>query len=125
MTEESSNQKSFLQSFTKEDAKLFIVTAIATVVANVATVIIVALAILLARSRPHPVPPDYYLFTAVLTISFTVSAIAGPFMIATVWKGRSLNDRFMKWAGLIVFSAVIICAIIFTLTWIGIAEGIN
>jgi hypothetical protein len=125
MAEENSSQKSLLQSFTREDAKLFIVTTVATVIANVITVIVVALALLLARSQPYPVTSTNYLVLIVLTVSFAAAAPGGYFMIVAIWKPKDVSERMLKWFLLIIFSGVALAVIVFILTWIGIAEGIH
>jgi Na+/phosphate symporter len=125
MTEKSSSEKPFFQSFTREDVKLFMLTIVATVIANVITVIVVALAILFARSQPHPVTPGSYIILLVSTVTCIVVVPSGFFIIAAVWKGSTQNEKFIKWAGLIIFPALAIFGVIFILTWIGLAEGIH
>lgn len=124
MTEDPSSEKSFLQSITRDDFKLFIITIAATVIANVMTVVVVALAILIARWQSRPASGSHSALI-VPTIASLGLTLCGFFIVAAFWRGDSPYEKFMKWSGLVIFSIMGIFAVVFTLTWIGIAEGVH
>jgi hypothetical protein len=77
-------EKPFWQSFTQADIKLLMVTFIGTVAANIVTVIVVAVAVVLVRSSAHPKATGRSVLTATLfalldlaIVLFCVFAFAG------------------------------------------------
>ena len=73
-------QPSLLASFSRADLRLLLVTFAGTVAANVVTVMVVAIAIILARPRVVGAPP-----TVNVVLAFLVSAVSAlgflPFLI--------------------------------------------
>lgn len=67
-----------MKSLTSEDRKLIVITVAATVAANLITVVVVALAIIIARDfRPQPgTPKSYFLLIPVTATPATITLIA-------------------------------------------------
>ena len=90
-----------LQGWTPDDNKLLVITIAATVAANIITVVIVALAVIIARSvQPHPGTPGNYAFFLGTSIFPVMTACAAIYF----WR-RSKHEkdfsfplRTIKWA---------------------------
>lgn len=126
---ESETSKSLVESLTREDVKLFIITVVATVFSNVITVIIIALAIILARSsRPHPGTLGNYAFFFGVTM-FTFLGVSGglwSLIVARTRHGKSdYVEKILKWIIVAVSVVEGIIALIFALTWVGFSAGVK
>jgi amino acid transporter len=122
-------EESVLQGLTKEDGKLFLITVAATVVANIVTVIIVAIAIILARSaRPHPATPANYAFSFVFALVPALVGLPTLYSLSRFKGSSQLSDNVNKVIKLIIRVLVIVVgtlSLLFILAWIGFAAGIS
>jgi hypothetical protein len=132
--EQVEEAKSAFRNWTKGDIKLFIITVAATVAANILTVIMVALAVILARSsRPNPPTPGNYAFFFAITL-FPLLGLWGCFYGLHIARGRHTSrtigvpdffDKTIKWTLVIIGVVEGLISIIYILTWIGFAAGIK
>jgi hypothetical protein len=120
--------KPIFQSWTPGDIKLLIITIAGTVAANIITVIVVALAIIAARSgRPTSNTPGAYAFLLGAT-SFPVITVYMAFSYLHHIRHRrsnSFGDQAFKWVLTILGLASGCIALVYILTWIGFAVGIK
>lgn len=119
-----------IANWTPDDTKLLIITAGATVAANIITIVVVALAIVVARST-HLTPGatvGYWVFFWASAF-FPLMTIA---MVVVFWRNRrgraaldSFVDRVIRWvmAFAALFSAFM--TLIYLLSLIGLATGIK
>jgi small-conductance mechanosensitive channel len=123
--EESKKQSnSLLKTWTPDDTKLLAITAIATMAANVVTVILVALAIIVARSfRPNPGTPGNYVFLAIPSILMILGT--GLIISRRSFKRDESENIVSLWFSRIVNVLIIFSALLYTLAWIGFAVGIK
>lgn len=117
-------------NWTPDDSKLLVITVGATVVANLITVMFVALAIIVARhSLQQPASVGDYAFFAGTGI-FPALAI-----FSILWffnhrrhdkrrdKGTDFTDRIIRWVLVIVGICEGFYALLYLLAWIGFAAG--
>jgi len=122
---ESNKQKnSLFANWTINDSKLLMITITATVVANMVTIIMVAMAIIVARSfRPKPATPQNYIFLFWIT-PFLVLAAYGAF--SSLYRKRNVRSApVIKWALIIVGLGTGFLALLYVLAWIGFALGVK
>lgn len=127
-TGDEKRKNSILQGWTPDDNKLLVITIAATVAANIITVVIVALAVIIARSvQPHPGTPGNYAFFLGTSIFPVMTACAAIYF----WR-RSKHEkdfsfplRTIKWAIVIlgIFGGVV--TLLDILAWIGFAAGVR
>jgi hypothetical protein len=132
MPDESSNnekqKKSIFSNWTPGDSKLLMITIAATVVANIVTIILVALAIIVARSfRPNPGTPANYIF--LLGIS-AFPALAAYAAFSSLYRTRRKSiaspfDKVRKWAIVITGLGAGFLTLLYILGWIGFAVGVK
>jgi len=126
---ESSNENSIFRNITKDDVKLFIITILATVAANIITVIIVALAVIVARgARPTPPTPGNYAINFALSLGPMIllwSAVFPGLRILATHKMPDLFAKVFKWLIVALLVAEGIITMIYILMWIGFAVGIH
>jgi hypothetical protein len=123
------NQRNpIFRNWTSGDSKLLVITIAATVAANLITAVIIALAIIVARSmRPHPATPGNYafLFGASLFPLLAVWAVLFFFRVSRHEKNRDLLDQTLKWTLIIVGTFEGMFALSYILAFIGFAIGIK
>jgi hypothetical protein len=120
--------KSVFQSWTPDDRKLLIITIAATVAANIITVILVALAIILARSfRPHPRTTGNYesVFGSSLLPALGVWTVLSFWRHSRRKRATDSVDRMIRWTMAIlgIFEGLFILSYI--LAFIGFAAGVR
>jgi hypothetical protein len=115
------------ESWTSNDIKLLVITIVATTAANIITVVLVGVAIIIARSH-HSLrtPRDYAWF-------FVGSILAAMICGVCIWgwrqsgtsKADPLKIRAISW-GIRVFTAWFgLIFLLYILSWIGFAAGIK
>ena len=125
------DQAKSAMNWTAEDRKQFIVATASAVLANIGTLVIVALAIIVARSfRPHPATAVNYGFSAGLTVYF----VLGMVMIISFWfkykgsksiKSSSLIDKVILWIIAIAGTGCGFLTLLYLLGWLGFAAGVK
>lgn len=116
-----------LESWKSDDIKLFVITIAATVAANIFTLILVGIAVIIARSHHNLINPgDYIRFFVNSILAITVS---GVFIVGwqktRTTKADPLKFRAFHWiiGALAVWFSFILS--LYVLSWIGFAAGIN
>jgi hypothetical protein len=120
--------KPIFQSWTPGDIKLLIITIAGTVAANIITVIIVALAIIVARSfRPNPGTPSNYIFLLGISAFPALAAYAAFSSLYRTKRERtaSLLDKARKWAMIVSGLGAGFLTLLYILGWIGFAVGVK
>jgi hypothetical protein len=128
----TSDKKESLINWTQDDTKLVVITVGATVVANVVTVIVVALAIIVARSThltPGATDGDWAYFWATGTAPFITL-----FLIAGLYRSMKRREavKLGNFADKIIASTIaiigIFClfmAMMYVLSLVGLASGLS
>ena len=130
--DESSNtgnqRNSLFSNWTSDDSKLLVITIAATVAANIITAVMVALAIIVARSmRPNPATPGNYAFlfgTSIFPL-LAVWSVLFFFRVSRREKNKDLVDQAIKWTLIIVGTFEGMFALSYILAFIGFAIGIK
>lgn len=124
------NKKSILSNLSSQDIKLLVITFAGTVAANIVTVLLVALAIIVARSF-HPVGTSPWPYV-ILLAETAMGVIAVQMVTYTLRRRRSGGERHIIpgykaiKGGLIIAGVFNACLLlIFVLAWIGFAAGIK
>ena len=119
---------SIFTNWTSGDSKLLIITIAATVVANIFTVILVALAVIVARSmRPNPGTPGSYAFF----VGSSLFPLIGVWMILSFLritrrrKEVDFTGRVIKWIIIAVGILEGFFALLYVLGMIGFAVGVR
>ena len=122
------HKRSIFEDWTPEDGKLLIITTAATVTANIVTIIIVALALIISRSfRPNPsTPKNYIWFLGISAIPVLTAYVA----FYSLYRTRreeddSPYDGIRKWALVITGLGTGFLALLYILSWIGFAVGVK
>ena len=120
-------QKRFiLGNWTSDDKKQLIITIAATVAANVITIIIIALAIIVARSfRPHPATSASYailLSSSTVPISIILMALS---VRSDYTRSASIVGKIVKLIMTVIAIATGFLILLGLLGWIGIAVGVK
>jgi hypothetical protein len=116
------------RNWTSDDSKLLIITIAATVVANIFTVILVALAVIVARSmRPNPGTPGSYafFFGSSLFPLMGVWVILSFLRITRRGKEVDFTGRVIKWIIIAVGILEGFFALLYVLGMIGFAVGVK
>ena len=130
-TSDNSKSNPFI-NWKSHDTKLLVTTVAATVIANVITVIVVALAILVARSthlRPGATTGDWAFFWG--EAFFPVMTIYLVVIFFRQSKGRSgealgeFGFRIIKWTIIVIGVFAVFMTMIFALSLVGLATGIK
>ena len=113
-------------NWTSDDKKQLVITIVAAVAANVITIIIVALAIIAARSfHPHPATSASY---AILLSSSTVpiSVILMALSVRSDYtRAVSVVSKIVKLIMTVIAIAAGFLILLILLGWIGIAVGVK
>jgi small-conductance mechanosensitive channel len=116
------------RNWTQDDSKLLIITIVATVLANIITVVLVALAVIIARSsRPHPGTPGNWAFFFGSCLFAIVSGYSALWFFRDS-RRKKATDSFVKVIKLILaISAISTCFIasLYILALIGLAAGVR
>ena len=119
---------SIFGNWTSDDSKLLIITIAATVVANIFTVILVALTVIVARSmRPNPGTPGSYVFF----FGSSLLPLIGVWMILSFLRATrrgkevDLTSRVIKWIIIAVGILEGFFALLYVLGMIGFAVGVK
>jgi hypothetical protein len=116
-------------SWTSEDRKLLIITIAATVIANIATIIIVALSIIALRwMRPAPgaTRGDYAIFWL-----FSLAPISTVFLTFIWWRDSRRDKevsngwRANRWIVIPIFAFEALFLLLYVLAALGLAVGLN
>lgn len=127
-TVDGKREKSIFRNWTPGDSKLLVITIAATVTANIVTVILVALAVIVARSfRPNPGTPGNYAFLFGISALPVITACVAFSTLRRLRRERAtfLGDRAFKWVMAILGITAGFSALLYILGWIGLAAGIR
>jgi len=130
--DESSNAEnhrdSIFRNWTSDDRKLLMITIVATVAANIVTVVVVALAVIIARSmRPNPGTPGNYafLFGSSIFPLLAVFTVLHVLHTSKHEKKRDLWYQVVKWTLIAIGAFEGLFALLYILAFIGFATGIK
>jgi Na+/melibiose symporter-like transporter len=124
-------KKPVFPQFSPEDIKPFIITFAGTVAANIATVLLVGLAIVTARLFIQNQVDLVFIGSSIV-----MSIFAGVFLtwgLTAIMRHRSSKhassyqprDRIPSVFNAVLMGLLLICILIFLLSWVGIAVGIK
>lgn len=115
-----------MKSLAPEDRKLVVITVVATVAANLITVVVVALAITLARDlKPQPDTPKSYLLLIPVTASPATVALIAFSVQSTLKENSSVVAKIFRWAMIVLGVVATFCLLLLVLSWVGFASGIK
>lgn len=123
---EEDSEKSFLASFTRADAKLLLITFAGTVAANVVTVMVVAFAVILARSStttPRPTEGAVLIDLAAVAAGVMTLGVGVSFM-----RQRRVGAAYSRVITLIIVVLVVaecLISAVFLLVLLGDAVGVK
>jgi hypothetical protein len=116
------------ENWNSGDVKLLTMTIVATVTANIITVILIALTIIVARSmRPHPGTPGNYafLFGSSMIPLMAVWTVLYFWRISRREKASDLASQVIRWIMISVGIFEGLYLLLFVLALIGFATGIK
>jgi hypothetical protein len=121
------NNKSFFPAASTDDIKLLVITFVGTVAANLITVLIVGLAVIIARE--HIFNTNHANGVGIAALIFmTFSTIILPVLwLSGLRRMRHRTDTPGPIVKMVMVSSVVMTgiAILLILTWVGIASGIK
>lgn len=122
------DSRSAFRNWTADDTKLLVITLSGTVAANIITVIVVGVAVSIARSF-HPTGKSLWPY-GILLAETAMAVVSISMIIYTLRHSRneketSLSIKTIR-ASMIIVGAFVAClSLIFALAWIGLAAGIK
>lgn len=126
--DDEKKRESIFRDWTSDDSKLLIITIAATIVANIFTVIVVALTVIVARSmRPNPGTPGSYAFF----FGSSLFPLIGVWIILSFLrttrrkKEVDLTGQVIKWIIIAVGILEGFFALLYILGMIGFAAGVK
>jgi hypothetical protein len=119
------HEESFWASFTRADRRLFLITFAGTVAANVVTVMVVAIALIVARPPPgvRPTPAAVLLDLGVVVIGLMTIGIG----VAALrrWRPRDTTSRANDMVTLVLTVVMGLFTLVFLLVLLGYAVGVK
>jgi hypothetical protein len=116
-----------VKGFTAEDRKLIVITVVATVAANLLTVVMVGLAIIIAhhlRVTPNA-PKSYFLLIPVTATSATVALVALSIVKFDLKGKDSTVAQVVRRVMIALCAVATLCLVVLPLAWVGYASGIK
>jgi hypothetical protein len=116
-----------VKGLTAEDRKLIVITVVATVAANLLTVVMVGLAIIIAHNlRVTPdTPKSYFLLIPVTATPATVALVALSIVKFDLKGKDSTAAQVVRWVMIALCAVATLCLIVLLLAWVGYASGIK
>lgn len=116
-----------MKGLTAEDRKLIVITVVATVVANLLTIVMVGLAVIIAHNlRLTPdTPKSYFLLIPVTATPATIALVALSFIKFDLKGRHSLVAQVVKWVMIALCAVATLCLVVLLLAWVGYASGIK
>jgi hypothetical protein len=116
-----------VKSLTAEDRKRIVITVLAAVAANLLTVAVVGLAIIIAHNlRVAPgTPKSYFLLIPVTVTPATVALIALSIVKFNLSDKNSAVAQVTRWVMIAVCALDALCLVVLLLAWVGHAPGIK
>lgn len=116
-----------MKGLAAEDRKLIVITVVATVAANLLTVIMVGLAIIVAHNlRVTPNTPKSYLLLIPVTCTPATVALIALSIVKFDLRGKgSRVAQVVRWVMIAVCAVATLCLAVLLLAWVGYASGIK